>query len=188
MDNVHTTIKAQRATVKFCEGVEVDGYKMPDGSYRVGLSGTSILLGYEKAWLSQMVRKQQKALKVLQSEGFTGCQFEVSVDRDDVSGASKVQTISLDDLTHLIIYAAGKGKPKAIALNKAIVGTTLYSYFRQSFGDKELTTEEKQAVFAGYYYEDETEEYILPGDDNPHWNNSSNLIVDYNWRGQPIYA
>lgn len=188
MNETYTTIKAQRATVKFCEGVEVDGYKMPNGNYRVSLSGASTLLGYEKTWLSQMVRKQQKALKALQAEGFTGCQFEVSVNREDVSGASTVQTISLDDLTHLIVYAASKGKPQAIALNKALVGTNLQSYFRSSFGDKQLTVAEKQAAFAGYYYENETDEYILPGDDNPRWNNATNLIIDYNWKGEAVYA
>lgn len=187
-DHTHTTIKAERATIQFCDGLEVDGYKMPNGDYGVSLSGASTLLGYEKTWLSQVVSRAKNTLKALQDNGFTGCQLDLSVDRADKSGASEVQIISLDDLTHLIVYATSKGKPQAIALNKALVGTNLQNYFRRSFGDKALTVQEEQTVFAGYYYEDETEEYILPGDDNPAWNNATNMIVDYDWRGRAVYA
>ena len=41
-------IKAERATVKFFDGLEVDGYMMPDGEFRVSVTGASVLLGYQK--------------------------------------------------------------------------------------------------------------------------------------------
>ena len=39
-------IKAERATIKFIDGLEVDGYRMPDGEFRVGVMGASTVLGY----------------------------------------------------------------------------------------------------------------------------------------------
>ena len=39
-------IRAERATVRFFDGLEVDGYRMPNGEFRVGLTGASLVLGY----------------------------------------------------------------------------------------------------------------------------------------------
>jgi hypothetical protein len=38
-----------------------------------------------------------------------------------IRGASRIRTISLDDFSLLIIYAAAKGKPPAIALNRPLI-------------------------------------------------------------------
>jgi len=46
------TIRAERATVEFFDGLSVDGYRMPNGEFRVGLAGASRTLGYEREWLA----------------------------------------------------------------------------------------------------------------------------------------
>jgi len=60
---------------------------------------------------------EQKALKALLDLGFTAEQIEgqVAERSEGVRGASPVKTISLRDFSFLIIYAAAKGKPQAIA-------------------------------------------------------------------------
>ena len=65
-------IRAERATVKFFDGLEVDGYRMPSGEFRVGLAGASKILGYGREWLADAVDKQApRTAKTLQGLGFT---------------------------------------------------------------------------------------------------------------------
>lgn len=195
MNETHTTIKAQRATVKFCEGVEVDGYLLPDGEFRVGKGSTSTALGFAKNYLSKLPSSAPKQLEALQATGFTGyCQ---SVEIDNERGATRSDTLSLQDFRKLIIFAASKGKAPAIALLNAIVDVGLEDWFRLSFGIEQLTLEEKRDRFYKSYAktinwleQDKAEiEYLeLSGDDSPHWNNATNLILDYNWKGEAVYA
>ncbi len=178
----------QRATVH--SEVSVEGYKSPDGEYRVGLSGASEAVGYERTWVLQVVQKQTKTLKALQGMGFTGCMVEGQIaDRGEgIRGASRIKTISLDDFSLLIIYAAAKGKPPAIALNRALVKMSLYDFFCNAFGDRLLTFEEKLGIFYKAYAETidwladdrlEIEALALPGDPPEliNWN-ASFLILD----------
>ena len=53
-------IRAERQRVVFFEGLEVDGHRMPDGEFRVGLEGASLVIGYGADWLSQVVRRRLK--------------------------------------------------------------------------------------------------------------------------------
>jgi len=40
-------IRAERQTVTFFDGLQVDGYQMPNGDFRVGITGASVVLGGE---------------------------------------------------------------------------------------------------------------------------------------------
>jgi len=44
--NKNIILKAKRATVKFSQGLEVDGYLLPDGEFRVGITSASVIVGY----------------------------------------------------------------------------------------------------------------------------------------------
>ncbi len=50
-------IRARRKTVSFFEGLEVDGYQLPNGEFRVGIIGASTVLGYGKNWLSRAIER-----------------------------------------------------------------------------------------------------------------------------------
>src|SRR4028119_2308010 len=64
-------IRAERATVRFFDGLEVDGYRMPSGEFRVGLEGTSRVLGFAPNWLYlTLSRNGGRTLKTLQGYGF----------------------------------------------------------------------------------------------------------------------
>lgn len=146
-----TTFK--RAPVEFCPGISVDGYQASSGEYRVGITGASLVLGYGKQWLSQVLSRDGKTLKALQSVGFTGSQFEGAVQERSagISGASQVKTISLEDFKTLILYASSQGKKPAIALNRALVGIALEDFFRDAFGQQPLTIDEKRDQFYREY-------------------------------------
>jgi len=132
------------ATVKFFDGLEVDGYRMPNGEFRVGSTGAGLAVGFSKGWFSQVHSREGDTLKTLQGMGFTGSQVDGLVQRDGKSGASQVNTISLDDFALLILYGAIKGKKKAIALQLSLTKMSINDFFRDAFGDVQLTIEQKR--------------------------------------------
>ena len=143
-------IRAERTSVKFCEGVEVDGYRLPDGEFRVGKVGAAIAVGYAKNYLTEVEKKSPKQLKALQDTGFTGLERIIELDSIGGGGTS-ANTVSISDFRKLIIFAASKGKPQAVALLNAIVDVGLEDWFRLSFGQIQLTLEEKRDRFYKAY-------------------------------------
>lgn len=139
-------IKAERATVRFFDGLSIDGYMMPDGSFRVSLTGASTLLGFQKNWLGRILAKSGNPVKALQGMGFSG-QAQKTVTRSIRGGGDSAQTISLRDLNALVLYAATKGKPQAIALQMALTDMAMTDFFRDAFGMRTLSIEEKRAAF-----------------------------------------
>lgn len=107
--------KFEKRKVKFFDGLEIDGYMMPGGSFRVDLSGTSKMLGYGQQWLSQGISRDGTLLKALQGLGFSG-----QVETSETLRGKNAQTISLRDFQRILIYAVQKGKPQAIAMQMAL--------------------------------------------------------------------
>lgn len=144
-------IRAERETVTFIDGLIVDGYRMPNGEFRVGLEGASLVVGYAENWLSRLTKKEGRTLKSLRGFGFTAYQLEVSVSREEVSGASIAKTISLDDFNLVILYAASKGKKAALALQLSLTKLALNDFFRDAFGETPLSIDEKRQLFYETY-------------------------------------
>jgi hypothetical protein len=63
--------KAVTATVQLGD-LSIDGYMMPNGEFRAGIAGASILLGHGKDWFNRLASRGPKKLEALQSAGFTG--------------------------------------------------------------------------------------------------------------------
>lgn len=170
-------IRAERKTVVFSGEIKIDGYQMPNGEFRVGVTGASTILGFGKQWLSQVPTNRPKTLKALQGLGYTGSQLVARVTREQVSGASNVHTISLDDFNCLIAYAAMLGKKPAIALQLSLSKIALIDFFRDAFNETPLTIEEKRNIFYQTYASTitseewremdrvEIEQLRLPGDE-----------------------
>lgn len=115
MKNNTNKIFAQRKEILFAPDVVIDGYKLPGGEYRVSVTGASTIVGFSRQWLSQVHTRGGKTWRALQGEGFTGSHLEVRLTRNDLSGASIVKTISLDDFAAVIFYAASCGKKQSKA-------------------------------------------------------------------------
>lgn len=167
-------IKATSATVQLSDTLLIDGYMMPDGEFRAGIAGVSVLLGYAKNWFNRLRSEAPNKLKALQDRGLTGYVQTVVVPRESgTRGASRAQTISLKDLATLITVEALQGNKRAIALQAAFTLEGLDSRFRDTFGVQQRSPEEKQRFFSLTYDEflgalaenrAELEELRLPGD------------------------
>jgi hypothetical protein len=149
--NFHESIRAERKTVRFFDGLEVDGYRMPNGAFRVGLPGVSRTLGYDREWLPDAVdMKTPRTAKALQDLGFSENISKVTA--QSIQGNPyEDRTISLDDFNCCIIYAVQQNKSAAIALNKAFTQLALTDFFRDAFGELPLTIEEKRQQFYEAY-------------------------------------
>jgi hypothetical protein len=167
--------KAVTAVIQLSDTLSIDGYMMPDGEFRAGIAGASILLGHGKDWFNRLASRGPKKLEALQSAGFTGRLEPVVIPRESgTRGASRAQTINLKDLTTLITVEALAGNKRAIALQAAFTLEGLDSRFRDAFLVEQRTPEEKRQFF-GLTYEEflealaenraELEQLRLPGDD-----------------------
>lgn len=142
-------IKVKSATVRFCDGLSVDGYELPNGEYAVSITSASEVLGYAKNWLGRNITKGGNTFKALQGHGFSGQISEVVT--PSLGGEQASKLISLKDFNRLILFAASKGKTEAIALADALLNMSMVDFFRSEFGYRPLTIEEKRTNFYKAY-------------------------------------
>ena len=143
-------IRAERATVEFFDGLTVDGFRMPDGEFRVGITGASRVLGYFDGWLYQaLIGRSNKRLKALQGLGFT--EETIKITSKTSGGRRTAETISLRDFNRLISYAVFDGKKAALALQLALTEVALNDFFVDAFGMDALTIDEKRRLFYQAY-------------------------------------
>jgi hypothetical protein len=102
--------KNKRATVRFCDGVSVDGYEMPDGSFRVGITTASLVAGYAENYLGRQLSGSRS--KALQGIGFSG--EIVPMVRATKTGDREERTISTKDFLRFLRHADRSGKPVAM--------------------------------------------------------------------------
>ena len=133
-------LRCERATVRFFDGLAIDGYMMPNGDFRVSLSGASTLMGFAPNWLSlTMGRGGATKAKALRGLGFSGSVVETAT-----NAGKPAKTISLKDFQRLLLYGVQSGKPQAIALQMALTDMALTDFFRDAFGMRALSIEEKR--------------------------------------------
>lgn len=143
-------IRAERRPVPFFEGLEVEGYCMPDGNYRVGIEGASFVVGYARNWLGRALSRDGSTVKALRGLGFTE-EIEEVVAQSKQGNYVSAGTISLDDFNRLIVYAVSKGKKAALALQLSLTRVALNDFFRDAFGEPPLSIEEKRRLFYEAY-------------------------------------
>lgn len=143
-------IKTERQTVIFFDGLEVDGYRIPNGEFRVGITGASRVLGYADNWLGRILKNTSgNPIKALRGLGFTeNIQKTVS---ETIRGNRTAQTISLEDFNRLIVYAIQDKKKAALALQLSLTKIALNDFFRDAFGEPPLTIDEKRRIFYEAY-------------------------------------
>lgn len=143
-------IRAERATVVFFDGLQVDGYRMPNGEFRVGVTGASSVLGYSKEWLGRVLTRGGNTVKALRGLGFTE-KVEKVATQSIRGGGSEAQTISLEDFNRLIVHAVHDGKKAALALQLSLTKLALNDFFRDAFGELPLSIDEKRRLFYETY-------------------------------------
>ena len=143
-------IRAEQQTVTFFDGLEVDGYRMPNGEFRVGITGACRVLGYPDNWLYLALSGQnRKRKKALQGLGFTEKTLEIVSETS--RGDRTAETIGLRDFNRLISSAVFDGQKAALALQLALTEVALNDFFRDAFGEPPLSIDEKREQFYEAY-------------------------------------
>jgi hypothetical protein len=124
-----TETRATRATVTL-GSIIIDGFMLPDGSYRMSLTqaAETVDLGVQNA--SDFLRS--KALKSLAGEGYTPQTFEIETD-DQIRGQGRFRGLPLEIVRKYWLYQASRGNKKAIALCDALMAETLERRFDRAF-------------------------------------------------------
>lgn len=150
-------IRAIKTNILFGE-VPVDAYKLQTHTFenRFGVTGVSEALGYSKEWFGRLPKRGARQFKSLQKDGFTGCQIEVSVPREDNSGASVAKTISIRDFNKLLAYEAIKKRNiRAIILLVSFSERGLEQLIDDAFKGKSLDWfAEKVVHYSKWTYEE----------------------------------
>ena len=123
---------------------------MPNGEFRVGITSTSLVLGYARNWLFRILNGESRnQLKALQGLGFT--EETLKIVTETIRGDREAQTISLRDFNRLISYAVFDGKKAALALQLALTEVALNDFFRDAFKEIPLSIHEKRQLFYETY-------------------------------------
>ena len=124
--------KAQRATVQIGP-LSVDGFQMPDGSYRMSQAGAAECIGTTPQNASNFLRS--KAFKALQSGESTDQTFEVIEveSSQQATGGTRINAVSLDVVWAFWLYQCFRGNKQAYNLLAALGLETLERRFDEAF-------------------------------------------------------
>ncbi|QQE67453.1 hypothetical protein GFS31_41660 (plasmid) [Leptolyngbya sp. BL0902] len=124
--------KAQRATVQI-GSLSVDGFQMPDGSYRMSQTSAADAVGIGRQNVSDFLRS--KAIKALLGEGYTGQIFEVEVENTEQRrGQARINAIPIEVVIAYWHWQSHRGNKQALQLCIALATETLERRFDAAFG------------------------------------------------------
>jgi hypothetical protein len=138
-----TNDKAQRATVQIGP-LSVDGFQMPDGSYRMSQTQAAESVGKSQRNAGRFL--ESKGIKALRGEGYTPDTIEVD-SSNQARGQARFNALPLDVVSAYWLWEASKGNQQAIALCYALMAETLERRFDAAFGI-ERSESERSALLA----------------------------------------
>ena len=129
------SIKATRASVQI-GALEVDGFMLPDGSYRMSQTQVAEAVGLSRRNVSDFLRS--KAIKALLGEGYTGTileREEIEIEPEPGKrGQSRFMAMPLEIVSAYWQWQSHRGNKKALALCIALMTETLERRFDTAFG------------------------------------------------------
>ena len=129
------SIKATRASVQI-GALEVDGFMLPDGSYRMSQTQVAEAVGLSRRNVSDFLRS--KAIKALMDEGYTGTileREEIEIEPEPGKrGQSRFMAMPLEIVSAYWQWQSHRGNKKALALCIALMTETLERRFDTAFG------------------------------------------------------
>ncbi|MEA5448547.1 hypothetical protein VB780_08230 [Leptolyngbya sp. CCNP1308] len=124
--------KAKRATVAIGT-LSVDGFQMPDGSYRMSITGAAESVSLTVSNASDFLRS--KAIKALLGNDSTPRISEVEVESNDqLTGQTRIRALPLDVVIVYWNWQSHRGNKQALQLCIALATETLERRFDAAFG------------------------------------------------------
>jgi hypothetical protein len=124
------SVKATRAIVTL-GSLTIDGFMLPDGSYRMSLTQAAECVGLGVQNASDFLRS--KAIKSLMGEAYTPQIFEIESE-DQARGQSRIRALPLPVVCKYWLWQSHRGNKQALALVDALMAETLERRFDSAFG------------------------------------------------------
>ena len=124
------SIKATRASVQI-GALEVDGFMLPDGSYRMSQTQTAECVGMTERNAREFL--DSKTFKRLSGEGYTPAIFEIESETQ-TRGQSRFRALPLEVVVIYWVYQCYRGNKQAFNLLVALATETLERRFDTAFG------------------------------------------------------
>ena len=128
-----TSDKAKRATVAIGL-LSVDGFQMPDGSYRMSQAGAATTINESPVYaLCFLASRDSKALLGEAFTDYTPEQIEVETSPGD-RGQTRINALPLEVVAAYWLYRSFKGNKVAFTLTWALLQESLERRFDAAFG------------------------------------------------------
>lgn len=124
------SIKATRASVQI-GALEVDGFMLPDGSYRMSQTQAADCVG--KAEINARRFLSSKTIKALLGEGYTPDSIEIE-SGEQLRGQSRFNALPLEVVTAYWFHQASQGNQQALTIVWALLTESLERRFDTAFG------------------------------------------------------
>lgn len=139
--------KASRATVQL-GSIEVDGFQLPDGSYRMSQTQIAETIGLTERNARDFLRS--KAIKSLLGKGYTDAISEretVEIESEaGKRGSSRIVTMPLQAVSAYWLWQAFRGNKQALVLCMALITESLERRFDSAFGVQRTENDYNQAL------------------------------------------
>lgn len=123
--------KAQRTVIQL-GALEIEGFMLPDGSYRMSLTQVATIIGLAARNAFDFL--ESKAFKSLVGEGYTVSISEIDVDEQRSRGGSRIRALPLDVAVTYWIWQCYRGNKQALNLMVALGTEGLERRFDAAFG------------------------------------------------------
>ena len=135
-------VTATRAQIPIGD-MTVDGFMLPDGSYRMSLSQVSELVGLRARNAFDFL--QTKALKRLLGEDYTVSVFKVEISSEgQTRGQSRFDALPLEVVSAYWLWQSHRGNKQALGLCMALIIESLERRFDNAFGVERSEDERNQ--------------------------------------------
>jgi len=136
------TDKAKRETI-FVGSLEIEGFMMPDGSYRMSQTQAAECIG--KPEINARRFLDSKGIKTLLGKGYTPDTIEVEPTGQS-RGQTRINALPLEVVTAFWVWQCGQGNKQAISLVMALATETLERRFDNAFGVNRTEDEYNQLL------------------------------------------
>jgi hypothetical protein len=130
--------KATRTTIPIGP-LEVEGFMLPDGTYRMSLSQAAEIVGLIARNAFEFL--ESKAFKTLAGEGYTVSISEIEAEDSQGRGGSRIRSLPLDVVVTYWIWQCHRGNRKALNLMVALGTEGLERRFDAAFQVDRTETE-----------------------------------------------
>lgn len=134
--------RARRAIIQL-GNIEVEGFQLPDGSYRMSQSQTAEIVGKDESNARKFL--SSKGVKALLGKAYTPGKIEVEPG-DQIRGQTRINALPLAVVSAFWVWECSRGNKRALALVMAMTLETLERRFDAAFDVERSEAERNQRL------------------------------------------